>query len=414
MDELVYSKFRWYILITLIICTASTAIGLIGPAPITGDIMKTLGQDDPGKVLQVTMTTFNLFVAISALCGGILMDKFGVIKVFIGGIVMISLGAFLVPVIGDSIPGLLFVRFLQGAGTGPIMASSAPLAAAYFPHKERSILAGFQGFSVALGVVIGLMLIPRLTASFGDWQKALMMVGPLGLVGIIMAFIINFGPKPPQAFSEKTQEEHEASVAHAFKKALSQPVTWVVIAAYFLMSWAFQALIDLTPSYIALDPPTGLGLGAVKGGDYLTLAEILFMIGAVLGGFVTDKIFKGDGRPLMATGFLLGAVFSLLIKYDFITSNHSILVFCLSCAGFFYSFVNPQCVGYIAKNYPKEITGKLGGLATGIAIFGGFAAPAVGGMAISITGRYLMSITILSGILFLGFIVSLFLTPKKD
>ena len=413
MNEVTYSKFRWYILITLIICTASTAIGLIGPAPLTGDIMKSMNQTDPGKILLITMSTFNLFVAISALCGGFLMDKFGVIKVFIGGIIAISLGAFLVPFIGNTYSGMFIVRFLQGIGTGPIMAASAPLAAAYFPHKERSIVTGFQGFSVALGVVLGLSIIPRLAVTFGDWQKALMMVGPLGIVGIVMASIIAFGPKPPDVYAERTAEEHQSAIAHAFKHALAQPVTWVAIGAYFCMSWIFQAFNDLTPSYIALDPPAGLGLGSVKGGDYLVLAQIFFMGGSVLGGILTDKIFKGNGRPIMATGFLIGAIMSVLIKYDFITANHAVLIFCLAAAGFFFSWVNPQAVGYIAKNYPSEITGKLGGLATGISIFGGFLAPTVGATLISITGRYMMSINVMAGMCLLGFIIALFLKPKK-
>jgi|WetSurSiteA1Bulk_404760.scaffolds.fasta_scaffold18192_2 MFS family permease len=414
MDEVVYPKFRWYILVTMIICTATTAIGLIGPQPLQSDIKKSMPQYDAGQITLITMSSFNAFVALSAFFGGMLLDKFGVIKVFIGGIISIAIGSFLVFFIGDTALGLVIVRLFQGIGTGPIMASSAPLAAAYFPHKERSIVTGFQGFSVALGVVLGLSIMPRLAAYFGDWHKALMMTGPLGIVGIILAIIIAFGPKPPQAIVEKTQEEHEAGIAHAFKKALAQPVTWVAIGAYFCMSWIFQAFNDLTPSYIALDPPTGLGLGSTKGGDYLVLAQIVFMGGSILGGIITDKVFKGSGRPIMATGFFFGAIFSFLIKYVFITGNAAVLIFCLTCCGLFFSFVNPQAVGYIAKTYPKEITGKLGGLATGISIFGGWAAPTVGGLAVSATGRYMMSINMLTAMCVIGFLIALFLAPKKD
>lgn len=416
MDEIIYPKFRWYILFTLIICTATTAMGLIGPAPLIPEMLKTMPYD-PGQITLITMSSFNLFVALSALFGGVLIDKFGVIKVFIAGLILVAAGALLMPLIGNSFWGMIFNRFLQGCGTGPIMASSAPLAAAYFPHKERSIVTGFQGFSVAFGIVLGLLFIPRMAVAWEDWQKALMIIGPIGIVGIILSIIIMFGPKPPEVIVEKTPEEHEAAIAHAFKKALGFHVTWVAIAAYFIMSWIFQAFNDVTPGYIGVDVAENvgsLGMGTVKGGEYLILAQIFFMVGSVLGGFLTDKVFKGNGRPIMSTGFLLGAIFSYLVLADFVTANPATLVFCLTCCGFFFAWVNPQAVGYIAKNYAKEITGKLGGLATGIAIFGGFGGATSGGWLIHASG-YPVSIYInVMGFCIAGFIIALFLRPKKE
>lgn len=416
MTEIVYPKFRWYILITLIICTATTGMGLIGPAPLIPEMLKTMPYD-AGELTLITMSTFNLFVALSALIGGVLLDKFGVIKVFIAGLILVSAGALLMPLIGNSFWGMIFNRLLQGCGTGPIMASSAPIAAAYFPHKERSIVTGFQGFSVAFGIVLGLLFIPQMAVAWGNWQKALMFIGPIGIIGIIMAIIIMFGPKPPEVIVESTPEEHQAAIAHAFKKAVSLPVTWVAIAAYVIMSWIFQAFNDVTPGYIGVPVEENLGslgMGTIKGGQYLILAQVLFMIGSVLGGFITEKVFKGNGRPIMTTGFLMGAVFSFLVLADPVTANPATLITCLTCCGFFFAFVNPQAVGYIAKNYPKEITGKLGGLATGIAIFGGFGGATVGGYLIHASG-YPASIYInVMGFCILGFVVALFLRPKKE
>jgi len=415
MTEIVYPKFRWYILFTLIICTATTGMGLIGPAPLIPEMLKTMPYD-AGQITLITMSSFNLFVALSALFGGVLLDKFGVIKVFIAGLILVSAGSLLMPLIGNSFWGMIFNRLLQGCGTGPIMASSAPLAAAYFPHKERSIVTGFQGFSVSLGVACGLSFIPRLAISLGDWQKALMFIGPLGIIGIILAIIIMFGPKPPEVMVESTPEEHQAAIAHSFKKALGFHVTWIAIAAYVIMSWIYQGFNDVVPGYIGVPVEENLGslgMGTVKGGEYLVLAQILFMIGSVLGGILTDKVFKGNGRPIMATGFIMGALFSFLIMSGAVTANPPILVACLTCCGFFFAFVNPQAVGYIAKNYPKEVTGKLGGLATGIAIFGGVGGATSGGYLIHVSG-YPASIYInVMTMCILGFIVALFLRPKK-
>ncbi|MDB9822825.1 MFS transporter [Deltaproteobacteria bacterium] len=414
MDEVIYPKFRWYVMFTMIIVTATQGIALIGPAPLIPEMLKTMPQYSPGQIVLMTMSSFNLFVALGALFGGILLDKFGVVKVYIGCLVLIGVGAFLMPVIGNNLWGMIFNRMLQGFGAGPIMASSAPLAAAYFPHKERSIVAGFQGFSVAFGIVLGLSIIPGMAVSMGDWAKALMVIGPIAIIVIILPVIVLFGPKPPETATEQTKEEADAGVTHAFKKALTLPVTWAAIAAYFIMSWAFQAFLDVTPGYIGVDTYGGLGLGTVKGGQYLILAQIFFMGGAILGGIITDKVFKGNGRPIMATGFLVGAIFTFFIQVDTVTANSAMLVFCLTGIGLFYSFVNPQVVGYLAKNYPKEITGKLGGLATGLAIFGGWGAATMGGIVIHTSG-YPASILInMFTLCIIGFIVSLFLKPMKE
>jgi MFS family permease len=414
-NETAYSGFRWYILFTMVICKAVTAMAMISPAPLTGVIMKTMPNLTAGQVTLMTMSSFNLFVAVSALLGGVLLDKYGVIKVYIGGMILVTVGSLLMPVTGHTVLGVLFNRFLQGMGTGPIMASAPALASAFFPSRERGIVTGFQGFSMAFGIVLGLSIIPRLAVSFGSWEKALMIVGPIGVIGLILTVIIFFGPKPTQAAAQQTKAEEDVRIAHAFKKAVMYPITWVAIACFFCMSWIFQAFNGVVPGYIAVDAAKGLGslgLGAVKGGDYMILAQIFFMTGSVLGGVITDKVFRGNGRPVMVIGFLLGAVFSFFIKADFITANQAMFIFCLTGCGFFFSFVNPQVMGYIAKNYPKNITGKLGGLATGIGIFGGWGGATVGAAAIDWSG-YPLSISIMSGLLVIGFIISLFLRPKK-
>ena len=417
MNEVVYSNFRWYVMFTLVICTATTAMGLIGPAPLIPAMLETMPQYSAGQLTLITMSSFNLFVALSALFGGFLLDRLGVIRVFIGGLVLVSAGALLMPLIGNSFWGMVFNRMLQGCGTGPIMAAAAPIAAAYFPHKERSIVTGFQGFSVAFGVVLGLMIVPRMAAAFSSWQKALMVIGPIGIVGVVLALIIVFGPKPhPAEAAEDAAEGPQPGLAHAFRQALSMPVTWIAIACYFIMSWIFQGFNDVVPGYVGVEASSGLGslgLGMVKGGDYLVLAQVFFMGGSVLGGVITDKVFGGNGRPVMATGFLLGALFSWLIMADFVTTNEALLIFCLTGCGFFFSFVNPQAVGYIAKNYPREITGKLAGLATGIAIFGGWGGATVGGILIHLSG-YPASIHInVMGFCLAGFVIALFLKPRS-
>jgi MFS family permease len=117
---------------------------------------------------------------------------------------------------------------------------------------------------------------------------------------------------------------------------------------------------------------------------------------------------------MLLIGFLMGGIFGFLVKFPFITGNNTLLISCLVLAGVCYSFVVPQALGYLAKNYPRHITGKLGGLAWGIGIFGGAAGVAAGARALHVTGFYQMSINIMVGICLVGFFIGLFLKTKRD
>jgi MFS family permease len=410
MNEVVYTKFRWFVLATLVVVMATTAMALISPAPLVGAIQKSMPDLSLGQVTYVTMFYFNFFVAFAALFGGILLDKFGVVKVFIGCLLLISLGALLVPYIGSSYYGLLFIRLLQGCGTGPVMASGAKIAASYFPSNERSVAAGAVGFAVAGGILLGLQFFPRIYVATGSWQTSLTWLAPIGIVGIIFSIILAFGPKP----TEVEQPQIESPGKGELKAALLMPVTWVAIGSIVMLSWVFQAFMDLTPNYLGYAAPIGLGLGEVKAGNIMSVAEIFFMAGAMISGTITEKIFKGNGRPMLLTGFFMGGIFGFLIKFHFITGNDISLVSCLIVASFFFAFVNPQAIGYLAKHYPKHITGKLGGLGMGIGIFGGAAGVAAGARALHVTGLYQMSINIMVGVCVVGFLIGMFLTPKTE
>lgn len=409
MNDVIYPKFRWFVLLTLLIVTSISSLALISPAPLIGEMIKNMPYLSPGQITGVTMGIFNLFVAVAALAGGFLIDKMGVIRVYIGGLALIIIGYILMPFIGDTLWGMGLIRFLQGFGTGPIMGAAAAIATSWFPVKERGFVTGIQGFAVSFGIAIGFILVPKMLQATGDWQSALLWLAPFSCIGLILTLIVAFGPKPPVTAVIETGTTNKGELLSAIKK----PITWIIIACVFLLSWVYQAFNDLTPGYLALDAPVGLGKGAA-GSQLLVGAQISFMIGSIVSGFINDRFLKGNVRPLITTGFLLGAIFAFAMKVPAIYSNTTLLVTSLTLAAFFFSFVNPQAMAYIANNYPKQITGSLGGLTMGIGIFGGTLGVAAGASALHTTGFYGMSINIMCGIALLGFLLALCLRTKSS
>lgn len=417
MTDTKYSSFRWYIFFTMIVVTATTSMALIAPASVMSKLFSAMPGVEPGQVVWVTMGIFNFFLGIAALLGGYLLDKLGPIKIFIGGLILIMIGAFLMPIIGSTYWGMMFIRLLQGLGTGPIMAASIPVAASYFPVEERSIATGAQGFAVSLGIIVGLQVVPRLAAS-GDCFGALRVVSYVGIIGIVLSIIAAFGPKMAQEPAKAGNGAQDATSWNLLWKALASPLTWIAILCFTLMSGIFQQFNSIVEPYIAsaVDAvPSGLGRTGTAGPNALTYATVFFCLGSFLGGFVTEKLFGGKVRPVIAIGFLLGAIGAFSTKLGFITANQSVLTTVLIITAFFYSWVNPQSQAYLAKNYPREIAGKLGGLAMFIGIvIGSTIAVWWLGKSLTATGNYLQPITIMASLCFAGFIISLFLKQKKD
>lgn len=410
-SELVYPRFRWFVFATLCIVTASTAVALIAPAPLMGPIAKALGISI-GEAAGATMGTFNLFVAISALAGGWFLDKFGAVRVWAACLILIIAGELLMPVFGSGFWGLNNLRVMEGLGTGPIMASTARIAAQWFPVKERGIVTGVQGMAMGLGITLGFILAPAVFETTGNWAVTMAWLSFLPVIALVMTALIAFGPKAPGIAAAESNDAVGAE--SAFMQAIKLPVTWMAILCVVMMSWAFQAINDLIPGYIAVEAPVGLGKGPTAAGQFMTAFSMSFTIGALLSGFILEKVLKGQSKPLVFLGYLGTVVFTFALRIPLVTSNDTLLLICLILNGLLSAWCIPPSVAFIARNYPEHLTGKLGGLAQGIGVFGGTAGAFTGAYAIHATGYYDASIYIIVGIAILGCLSALGLNAPKD
>lgn len=409
-DQIQYPRFRWFVLLTLCIVTATSAMIMIAPTPIIEAISETMGLSR-GEVSGITMVTFNLFMALSAIAGGVLIDRFGVLRVWFACLILLIAGVVLVPYIGGTGRGMTLIRVLMGCGTGPIMAAIVTVAAQWFPVKERGIVTGIQGFSVSLGIFMGFRIVPQLFTSIGNWQTALAWLNAGNLIALILTLIVAFGPRPPieQRDLVKTPEKGGSD----FKLALLQIATWAAIACGFLNSWEYQAFNDLIPNYLAVDPPVGIGLGVIGAGNFMSICTVAYMIGSILSGVISEKLFGGRAMPVVMLGFIISAVFAFAVKYPFVYSSNAILLLCLILIGFWAAVVNPQVFAFIAKNYPEHISGKIAGITMALFGFGSTLGLSAGSYALHKTELYLMSINLVVAAALVGIIASVFMKPPK-
>jgi MFS family permease len=408
MTEIDYSKYRWYVLATLIVATLAQGMSLIAPTPLVGDIAASLGVE-LGAATAASLLTFSLLVAIAGVVSGMIIDRWGLAKTFTVFCALTTVASFLLPVFGKSIAGLIIIRGIQGIGGGPVIASGPRLAAEWFPPSQRSMVQGVVGASLSLGIIFGLAAGPPIAAN-GGWITALTVLGGTMIVALVMSIIFIYAPKSPGAVCDPATGPQAVA---DFKKVFKLFPFWMTLVSCFGLCWVMQGYNDLTPGHIAVPPPAGLGMGPVAAGQLMSILMGAFIIGSLASPLVAEKIFRGNYRWAISATFILTGIFCASVMLPGVTSNRLVMAVCLFFAGFFMGMPNPMNMSFIANNYPEHITGSVGGFTMGIGIFGGTAGIAAGSAALQITDMYDVSIIIVATVAIVGAVAgSLMRSPK--
>ena len=221
------------------------------------------------------------------------------------------------------------------------------------------------------------------------------------------------GPQPPASADERS-EEARGEVQGAFSRALRSATTWILIASVFISCWFFTGVNDLTPGYIAIAPPTGLGYGPVMAGRLMGLYQMFFMLGGLLVGFIFEKLFRESARATLGLGFLVSGALACSLLSPSVCAKVSTLSLVLPATAFFAAWVVPTIVAFISINYHHSVVGRITGMAFGIGFYAGIPGILVGSAILSRTGSYHGSIALVALVAILGALLVQFLpSPKR-
>ncbi|MBN1905575.1 MAG: MFS transporter [Deltaproteobacteria bacterium] len=403
---IMYPKYRWFPLITIIAAHLLQGMALIGPSPLVGSIAESLNLN-LGAATAASMLPFTLMVAIGGLISGMVIDRWGLAKTYVLFCSLETVAALLLPAFGTSVAGLIVIRGLQGLGCGPITASGPKMASEWFPRTQRSMVQGVTGASLSMGIIAGLNVGPVI-AQTRSWNTALTILGGLMIIAVILSVIFIFGPESPGSIEDQAPKER---VSKDFKKVFGLPTFWMTFLSTFALSWVMQGYQDLTPGHIAVSPPVGLGLGSIISGQMMALLVLAFVLGSLSTPIIAEKIFRGKYGRAITVSFCLTAFFCISVMSPLVKSNMPVLIICLFLAGFFMGMPMASGMSFIANNYPEHITGSVGGFTMGLAIFGGAIGVAAGSTALHITGMYNVSIIIVGVVAVIGAIAGFGIKP---
>ena len=178
--------YKWLVLLTVSI---GTFVGSLDGS-ITNIAYPRLTEvfnTDPSVILWVSVVY--LLASISLMLSfGRLGDLIGRKRVFMLGLIIFTIGLVLCS-FSQTITQLLLSRAFQGAGTAMVLGLGIAIVTAVFPEQQRGRALGIFGAVFHAGLLLGPLLGGFLLDTLG-WQSLFYTRVPIGLIGLIMAWLI--------------------------------------------------------------------------------------------------------------------------------------------------------------------------------------------------------------------------------
>ncbi|MBP1627449.1 MAG: rane protein, major facilitator superfamily [Holophagaceae bacterium] len=396
--------FKWLVLLSVGLVAGANGGNTLAFAPILGDVAHDLGIGIPlaqGSFLGI----FLFVVAISIVVGGILADRLGVTRTMIIASLAGIVPNLLFPLLGHIFGAVVVLRIFQGFGAGCVFALIPLIAAHWFAPEEKGRVVGIGMTMLNAGMMVGIVGAPMVYQKVGNWRSTMMWMGLVEVLFLLFALYVAANYKQNEPVHTTSSHGKEASGWQTMKSALHNPTTYIGIIMCIFISWLLNALNDLTPQYFALNAPIGVGFGRMKAGQLMLAVQVGTILGGLIGGFVLDKVFKGNPKPVLLLGFLVtaAAVYSILFPSVY---NSFLLIPILGLAGVTVAFLNPAAAVFVAQTYPEKIVGKVVGIWLGIGAFGGGMGIISSAICLHATGTYVLTIRLFAAVAILGLILS--------
>jgi AAHS family 4-hydroxybenzoate transporter-like MFS transporter len=391
IDEHRFTGWQWLILILGIMVLMLdgfdvAAIGFIAPALVT---QWGIPRPALGPVLAAALWG----LAIGALVGGPVADRYGRKKVLVGAVFAFGLMT-LASAYATTLTQLTWLRFLTGLGLGAAFPNTVTLVAEYCPEKRRSFLIGLLLTGFVLGTALGGIVAAAVIARFG-WPAVLKLGG---IIPLVLSFVMAW-QLPESVRFLVARNAPTARIAAILSRVSSDAMTGVTrfvlpardasghtpLRAIFanrlgvgtVLLWLiyFSGLVVV---YFTLSwMPT---LATAQGYTLETAATITFLFtlsgppGALLAGWLMDRM---SPHLIIGVCYAAGAAFVWLLGT--FASQLTALYLSVAVAGFFINAAQSSMSALAAGFYPT--IGRATGVAwmMGVGRFGGILGAMIGG-----------------------------------
>ncbi len=311
------------------------------------------------------LSTASIIYGIGKLCNGFFSDRANARVFMVVGLVVVGIITFISGFAKSiTLLGVLWIinNWFQSMGWPP----ASKMLTHWYAQKELGMKWALGATSNQIGGAITMVLCGYLVESYG-WEMAFIVPGIVAI--LVSMFLLNRLRSSPQDLGLPVVEEYKdcelpdsrqtSLLTHElFRIVFYNRLIWYICLTNMCIYIVRLGIIFWIPAFLYQLKNVSLSSAGWQVASY----EILGLVGGIMAGWMSDKMFRGKRGPVGAM-FMLGLVVTLLLFWQ-IPNEHNILsMIILALMGFFAA--GPQIlVGVATADFTnKQAVGTANGLA---------------------------------------------------
>lgn len=367
------ASYPWIVLFASSLVQTIASFGNQMISPLAPFLVQDLhiARTDVGLLLTAAYLGGVLVLVVA----GSLSDRFGVRALFLVGMVLAGLPL----VLGSAVPSylwLLLPMVLYGIGNGFALPPTTRAIVEWFPTRRRGLAMGVKQTGVALAGMICGLIVPPLGQAVG-WRGTILVLGALTVAsGVVSWLLYRERPEDPNA-PAKAARPSLFTVIRNRSLLLLSGVTFLYAGVQ--LSIAGFMVLFLTEK---------VGMSIAEAGVMLALAQAGGIVGRIGWGIVSDVLFGGRRKIVMAIFSVMAAVSSIVLAMTGPETPRIVLLITLAVAGVSAIGWNGINMLFVAEIAGRQASATAAGLNLTCSYLGIMVGPPIFGYLVDLTGSY--------------------------
>jgi len=312
---------RWTVVCLLSLGMVIAYTDRVNLSAVLTEIGRDIGIDKErqGMAMSAFFWTYTIF----QIPAGMLVDRFGVRVLYLGGFLLWSIASASTTLIGGSFALLIFLRLLVGTGESVVTSSSLRYIRDHFEEKRRGFAVGIYMTGTKIGPAVGIPIAAYLAKNLG-WQTMFLVLGAGSLLWLV-PFLLLVKKTDKSAQGRDTVAVSSGPANVTLGQALRTPLMWgIILGTYCYMYFVYYCMTWM-PTYFR--ERHGMSIEKMSWFSFVSFGGMALV--TALAGWAADYWISKGGEPVRVRKIFTIAGFcaASLQTLSVFTDSQSLMIF---------------------------------------------------------------------------------------